>query len=161
MFSPLHYLFSAPTPPPADVRVVPCTGLDLCVRKVVLTTGFVIDARLDTKKLEDSLALLVERKFPRAGARLALRNDVRLVSRLLLWGRAPENLCRAMSFKFLTHSMRKRRRSRLRRRSILSHTLPACGLQSSTCGTRHRASRGYALPHQLNPTSGATHVLGR
>ncbi|KAJ7930489.1 hypothetical protein B0H13DRAFT_1595168 [Mycena leptocephala] len=75
MFSPLHYLFSAPTPPPADVRVVPCTGLDLCVRKVVLTTGFVIDARLDTKKLEDSLALLVERKFPRAGARLALRND--------------------------------------------------------------------------------------
>ncbi|KAJ7930494.1 hypothetical protein B0H13DRAFT_2309446 [Mycena leptocephala] len=74
---PLPLLLSAPrpTPPPANVHIVPCTGVDLYGRNVVLTTGFVINARLDTKKLEDSLALLVERKFPRAGARLALRND--------------------------------------------------------------------------------------
>ncbi|KAJ7331408.1 hypothetical protein DFH08DRAFT_1083911 [Mycena albidolilacea] len=74
MFSRLHSLFFAPTPPPADVRVVPCTGIDAAPRQLVVTTGFIFDARLDTKKLEDTLALLVERKFPRAGARLALRN---------------------------------------------------------------------------------------
>jgi hypothetical protein len=86
MFSRLHSLFFAPTPPPADVRVVPCTGIDAAPRQLVVTTGFIFDARLDTKKLEDTLALLVERKFPRAGARLALRNGVRLFPNVLLWG---------------------------------------------------------------------------
>jgi hypothetical protein len=90
MLSLLHSLFSAPTSPPADVRVVQCTGLDLYARHVVLTTGFVIDARLDPKKLEDSLALLVEQKFPRAGARLALRNNVRSFPKVLPRDRAPE-----------------------------------------------------------------------
>ncbi|KAJ7197768.1 hypothetical protein GGX14DRAFT_667550 [Mycena pura] len=77
MFSRYLSLLSAPWPtsPPANVRVVPCTGVDLYGRNVVLTTGFVIDGCLDTKKLEHSLTLLVERKFPRAGARLALRNN--------------------------------------------------------------------------------------
>ncbi|KAF8186864.1 hypothetical protein K438DRAFT_1835157 [Mycena galopus ATCC 62051] len=76
MFSRLYSLFVTPSPtlPPADVRVVPCSGIDLAGRDLVVTTGFVIDARLDTKKLEDTLAVLVEQKFPRAGARLALRN---------------------------------------------------------------------------------------
>src|ERR1700761_8992592 len=80
MFSRLFSLFStpAPTPPPADVHIVPCTGMDLSSRRFVVTTGFIIDARLDPKKLEASLLMLVERKFPRAGARLAHRNGVRV-----------------------------------------------------------------------------------
>ncbi|KAJ6582967.1 hypothetical protein DFH09DRAFT_1145039, partial [Mycena vulgaris] len=50
-------------PPPEGMRTVPCTGLDLGSRDIVLTsTGFIIDRRLN--------------KFPRAGARLALRNGV-------------------------------------------------------------------------------------
>ncbi|KAJ7930485.1 hypothetical protein B0H13DRAFT_1858618 [Mycena leptocephala] len=58
----------------SNVRVVPCSGFDISPRQVVVTTGFVIDTRLDATKLQHSLALLVEQKFPRAGARLALRN---------------------------------------------------------------------------------------
>ncbi|KAK7019123.1 hypothetical protein R3P38DRAFT_2715268 [Favolaschia claudopus] len=74
MFSRLRSLFFTPTPPPNDARVVPCSGVDLAGRDVVVTTGFIIDARLDVKKLEETFSLLVEQKFPRAGARLALRN---------------------------------------------------------------------------------------
>ncbi|KAJ6557927.1 hypothetical protein B0H19DRAFT_1070521 [Mycena capillaripes] len=55
---------------------IPCTGLDLGARDLVLTTGLIIDARLDAKKLEQTFSILVERKFPRAGARVALRNGV-------------------------------------------------------------------------------------
>ncbi|KAJ6481608.1 hypothetical protein DFH09DRAFT_1213597 [Mycena vulgaris] len=55
---------------------VPCTGLDVARRDVVLTTGLIIDRRLNSKKLEQSLSTLIEQKFPRAGARLALRNGV-------------------------------------------------------------------------------------
>ncbi|KAJ7099971.1 hypothetical protein B0H15DRAFT_944350 [Mycena belliarum] len=70
-------LFSAhEAPPPQEIRVVPCTGLDVAARAVVLTTGLVIDARLDSKTLEQTLAKLIEHKFPRAGARLAYRNGV-------------------------------------------------------------------------------------
>ncbi|KAJ7432208.1 hypothetical protein B0H11DRAFT_1760867 [Mycena galericulata] len=78
MFSRFFALFStrAPTPPPAGMRIIPCTGLDLSSRDMILTTGLVIDARLDAKKLEESLSMLVEQKFPRAGARVALRNGV-------------------------------------------------------------------------------------
>ncbi|KAJ7185825.1 hypothetical protein C8R46DRAFT_880912 [Mycena filopes] len=75
MFSLLRSFFSATlTPPPADVRCFPCTGIDISARDVVLTTGLIVDARLDTEKLEDTLTTLVTHKFPRAGARIALRN---------------------------------------------------------------------------------------
>ncbi|KAJ7065048.1 hypothetical protein C8F01DRAFT_983836 [Mycena amicta] len=75
MFSGLSRFWTpAPTPPPPEVRIVPCTGIDVAVVDVVLTTVFVVDARLDPKKLEDSLSRLIVCKFPRAGARLALRN---------------------------------------------------------------------------------------
>ncbi|KAJ6591560.1 hypothetical protein DFH09DRAFT_974716 [Mycena vulgaris] len=65
-----------PKPAPASMRIAPCSVLDVEKRDAVLTTGLVIDARLDTQKLEHSLSILVERKFPRAGARLAIRNGV-------------------------------------------------------------------------------------
>ncbi|KAJ7800355.1 hypothetical protein B0H14DRAFT_2899976 [Mycena olivaceomarginata] len=67
MASRLWSLFGSPgdaTPPPADMRCIPCSGLDISVRD------------LTRKKLEQSLTTLVERKFPRAGARLALRNGL-------------------------------------------------------------------------------------
>ncbi|KAJ6572286.1 hypothetical protein B0H19DRAFT_1231794 [Mycena capillaripes] len=63
-----------PQPAPAGMRVVPCSALDVEKREVVLTTSLVIDARLNAAKLEHSLSTLIERKFPRAGARLAIRN---------------------------------------------------------------------------------------
>ncbi|KAJ7683438.1 hypothetical protein B0H17DRAFT_1227528 [Mycena rosella] len=59
---------------PEGMRTIPCTALDLTAALVVFTTGLVIDTRLDTSKLQGSLFELVEHKFPRAGARLALRN---------------------------------------------------------------------------------------
>jgi hypothetical protein len=66
------------TPPPG-MRTIPCTMLDISTaRDLVLTTGLVINARLDTKKLDQTLSTLVQSKFPRAGSRLALRNGVRL-----------------------------------------------------------------------------------
>ncbi|KAJ7487258.1 hypothetical protein B0H11DRAFT_1114982 [Mycena galericulata] len=78
MFSRFLSIFSTrtPTPPPAGMHPIPCTGLDLTAREVILTTGLMIDARLDAKKLEETLLTLIERKFPRAGARIALRNGV-------------------------------------------------------------------------------------
>ncbi|KAJ7454168.1 hypothetical protein FB451DRAFT_1049809 [Mycena latifolia] len=71
-------LFSAheATPPPAGMRTIPCTGLDLLIRSVVVTAGFIIHAQLDAKRLEDALKAVIERKFPRVGARLARRNGV-------------------------------------------------------------------------------------
>ncbi|KAJ7289113.1 hypothetical protein C8J57DRAFT_1459205 [Mycena rebaudengoi] len=66
----------APDPPPADMRTLPCTGLDLLVPNNIITTGFIIDTRLDAKLLEQTLSTLVEFRFPRAGARLARRNGV-------------------------------------------------------------------------------------
>ncbi|KAJ6465784.1 hypothetical protein C8R45DRAFT_492379 [Mycena sanguinolenta] len=77
MLSWILSLFSRPenTPPPAGVRTIPCTSVDrLAAAHLVLTTGLVINARLDAKVLEESLSRLIERKFPRAGARLAFRN---------------------------------------------------------------------------------------
>ncbi|KAF7301962.1 hypothetical protein MIND_00762300 [Mycena indigotica] len=62
------------TPPPPGMHVVPCTGVDLVALDLVLTTAFIVDAKLDPRKLEETLLLLISRKFPRAGARLALRN---------------------------------------------------------------------------------------
>ncbi|KAJ7449108.1 hypothetical protein B0H11DRAFT_1743793 [Mycena galericulata] len=56
--------------------IIPCTGLDISYRDTVLTTGLMIDARLDAKKLEETLSTLIEHKFPRAGARIALRNGM-------------------------------------------------------------------------------------
>ncbi|KAF8162476.1 hypothetical protein K438DRAFT_1858665 [Mycena galopus ATCC 62051] len=61
---------------PSPHRCIPCSAIDVCVRELGLTTGLIINARLDAKKLEQSLTMLVERKFPRAGARLAHRNGV-------------------------------------------------------------------------------------
>ncbi|KAK7044864.1 hypothetical protein R3P38DRAFT_2766426 [Favolaschia claudopus] len=65
-----------PTPPPEGMRCIPCSGQDLVVRDLVVTTGFIINMRLDAKALEQSLTKLVQNRFPRAGARLALRNGV-------------------------------------------------------------------------------------
>ncbi|KAF7373715.1 hypothetical protein MSAN_00582500 [Mycena sanguinolenta] len=63
------------TPSPTGVRTIPCTAVDLfAANGLVLTIGLVINARLDAKLLEESLSRLIERKFPRAGARLAFRN---------------------------------------------------------------------------------------
>ncbi|KAJ6465808.1 hypothetical protein C8R45DRAFT_939394 [Mycena sanguinolenta] len=63
------------TPPPAGVRIIPCTAVDrLASHRIVFTPGLVINTRLDTKILEESMSRLIEHKFPRAGARLAFRN---------------------------------------------------------------------------------------
>ncbi|KAK7000343.1 hypothetical protein R3P38DRAFT_2561648 [Favolaschia claudopus] len=77
----LSWLFSSPsnpsppTPAPPGTRVVPCSILDLNVaQEWVYTVGLVVPARLDPHKLKESLLMLIERKFPRAGARLAFRN---------------------------------------------------------------------------------------
>ncbi|KAJ7664764.1 hypothetical protein B0H17DRAFT_1256017 [Mycena rosella] len=70
-------LFSTSTAPPPDgVRTIPCTAMDLGMVDLILTMGLVIDARLDAKKLQETLSTVVERKFPRAGGRLSLRNGV-------------------------------------------------------------------------------------
>ncbi|KAF7297095.1 hypothetical protein MIND_00942400 [Mycena indigotica] len=65
-----------PTPPPENADVIPCTGIDLAARRMVVTTGLIVDCKLDPNKLQTTLASLVEHKFPRAGARLAFRNQV-------------------------------------------------------------------------------------
>ncbi|KAJ6465781.1 hypothetical protein C8R45DRAFT_492299 [Mycena sanguinolenta] len=66
---------NANTPPPAGVRIIPCTALDrMIANRLVLTPGLVINVRLDVKILEESLTRLIEHKFPRAGARIAFRN---------------------------------------------------------------------------------------
>ncbi|KAF7373691.1 hypothetical protein MSAN_00580100 [Mycena sanguinolenta] len=63
------------TPSPAGMRTIPCTAVDrFFANGLVPTLGLVINARLDTKILEESLSRLIEHKFPRAGARLAFRN---------------------------------------------------------------------------------------
>ncbi|KAJ7065049.1 hypothetical protein C8F01DRAFT_787112 [Mycena amicta] len=62
------------SPPPSGVHIIPCTGIDLNARDLVMTTAFILDGRLDAKQLETSLSLLVESKFPRAGARLVKRD---------------------------------------------------------------------------------------
>ncbi|KAJ7691565.1 hypothetical protein B0H17DRAFT_1010970 [Mycena rosella] len=67
---------SIPSPPPAGMRTVPCTRLDSWACNGVLTASLLVDARLDAKIMEQNLSTLVERKFPRAGAQLALRNGV-------------------------------------------------------------------------------------
>ncbi|KAJ7914768.1 hypothetical protein B0H13DRAFT_2324954 [Mycena leptocephala] len=67
---------SPPTQPPDGVHIIACTGIDLGPRRMVVTTGLIIDGQLDPKKLEISLSSLIAKKFPRAGARLALRNGV-------------------------------------------------------------------------------------
>ncbi|KAJ7734554.1 hypothetical protein DFH07DRAFT_928442 [Mycena maculata] len=69
-------MFSARTPPPESMRTVPCTGFDLVALDLILTTGLIINTRLESKKLEETISTLVERKFPRAGARIARRNGV-------------------------------------------------------------------------------------
>ncbi|KAF8169589.1 hypothetical protein K438DRAFT_1983193 [Mycena galopus ATCC 62051] len=56
------------------MRVVPCTGVDVGFRDILVAIGLVIDARLDSNKLEETLWKVVEHKFPRAGSRLAYRN---------------------------------------------------------------------------------------
>ncbi|KAF8180438.1 hypothetical protein K438DRAFT_2021337 [Mycena galopus ATCC 62051] len=61
--------------PPAGMRVVPCTGVDVGFRDILAAIGLVINARLDSDKLEETLWKLVEHKFPRAGSRLAYRDD--------------------------------------------------------------------------------------
>jgi hypothetical protein len=74
------------TPPPAGVRIIPCTAVDrFAAHRHVLTPGLVINARLDTKILEESMSRLIEHKFPRAGARLAFRNGVRHIHWYNLW----------------------------------------------------------------------------
>ncbi|KAJ7612687.1 hypothetical protein FB45DRAFT_759814 [Roridomyces roridus] len=65
---------SEPTPPPHGMRTIPCSGFDITPIVMILTTGLIIESRLDARKLEGTLTTLIERKFPRAGARIALRN---------------------------------------------------------------------------------------
>ncbi|KAJ6494388.1 hypothetical protein C8R45DRAFT_824603 [Mycena sanguinolenta] len=66
----------APSPPPLGFRTIPCTALDVSKSRGIVTIGFVINARLDPKRMEATLSKLVEHKFPRAGARLAFRNGL-------------------------------------------------------------------------------------
>ncbi|KAJ7628465.1 hypothetical protein FB45DRAFT_38471 [Roridomyces roridus] len=61
---------------PVPYDVVPCSALDTERRDTVLTTGLVVDAKLDAQLLKDALFTLVEHKFPRAGARLVERNSL-------------------------------------------------------------------------------------
>ncbi|KAJ7099972.1 hypothetical protein B0H15DRAFT_503638 [Mycena belliarum] len=61
---------------PLTVDTVPCSALDLIARDLVLTTGFIVNARLEAKKLEETLSTIIVHKVPRAGARVALRNGV-------------------------------------------------------------------------------------
>ncbi|KAJ7634556.1 hypothetical protein FB45DRAFT_744239 [Roridomyces roridus] len=56
------------------MRTIPCGGVDLGAVDMILTTGLIIDSRLDAGQLENRLVTLIEQKFPRAGARIALRN---------------------------------------------------------------------------------------
>ncbi|KAJ7634552.1 hypothetical protein FB45DRAFT_1056565 [Roridomyces roridus] len=65
---------SQPTPRPDGMHTIPCSGVDLVTIGTILTTGLIIDARLDARKLEATPTTLIERKFPRAGARIARRN---------------------------------------------------------------------------------------
>ncbi|KAF7369771.1 hypothetical protein MVEN_00309200 [Mycena venus] len=79
MFSWLSSLFSTPkaTPPPPGMRTIPCSAVDLSTaRDLVLTTGLVINARLDPERLEETLSKLIQSKFPCAGGRVAFRNGV-------------------------------------------------------------------------------------
>ncbi|KAJ7099974.1 hypothetical protein B0H15DRAFT_877227, partial [Mycena belliarum] len=62
--------------PPSTVDAIPCSGLDLTVLDLILTTGFIVNARLDAKKLEETLSTIIAHRLPRAGARIALRNGV-------------------------------------------------------------------------------------
>ncbi|KAF7369439.1 hypothetical protein MVEN_00273200 [Mycena venus] len=59
---------------PDGMRTIPCTALDVIGRDIILTTGLIVKAKLDPKRLEQTLSKLIEIKFPRAGARLAFRN---------------------------------------------------------------------------------------
>ncbi|KAJ7627269.1 hypothetical protein FB45DRAFT_1082492 [Roridomyces roridus] len=67
-----------PTPPPPGVHTppIPITALDHVMRDIIVTNGLIVDARLDACKLENTITVLIERKFPRAGARIAFRNGV-------------------------------------------------------------------------------------
>ncbi|KAF7328102.1 hypothetical protein MSAN_02490000 [Mycena sanguinolenta] len=80
MLSRMRSFLTGFTPPepaiPKDRHRIPCAGLDLEARDVVLTNGLVIDKRLDVEKLEKTLFTLVQTKFPRAGARLVLVNGI-------------------------------------------------------------------------------------
>ncbi|KAF7325958.1 hypothetical protein MKEN_00446700 [Mycena kentingensis (nom. inval.)] len=76
MLTFISRLWSEQTPPPPGMRVVPCSPLDIPTIDMVLTTSWVVDARLDPRILEETLKVLVEKKFPRAGARLVRRNGI-------------------------------------------------------------------------------------
>ncbi|KAF7376807.1 hypothetical protein MSAN_00098100 [Mycena sanguinolenta] len=65
-----------PTPPPPGFRIIPCTGVDLSLRREMAPMGLVINARLDPSRMETTLWTLMEHKFPRAGSRVACRNGV-------------------------------------------------------------------------------------
>jgi len=76
-FSRLFSLFfGRPTPPPKDADTIPCSAIDLQGRDMILTYAFVVNRQLDCEKLRASLFELVETKFRKAGARLALRNRI-------------------------------------------------------------------------------------
>ncbi|KAJ7116208.1 hypothetical protein C8R43DRAFT_902454 [Mycena crocata] len=67
---------AALTPPPPGMRITPCTALDLRPRFEIVTHGLIVAAKLDAKQLEGTLSSLIRHKFPRAGARIALRNGI-------------------------------------------------------------------------------------
>ncbi|KAK7000318.1 hypothetical protein R3P38DRAFT_3617110 [Favolaschia claudopus] len=67
----------ATVPPPLGMRIVPCSPVDDSgPREWIMTVGLVVPTQLDPRKLEESLLKVIEHKFPRAGARLALRNGI-------------------------------------------------------------------------------------
>ncbi|KAJ6458834.1 hypothetical protein C8R47DRAFT_1328108 [Mycena vitilis] len=56
--------------------IAPCSAFDLAKRTGVQTTALIVSARLDPERLKESLCAVVERRFPRAGARLGKKYGV-------------------------------------------------------------------------------------
>ncbi|KAK7022421.1 hypothetical protein R3P38DRAFT_2533285 [Favolaschia claudopus] len=64
-------------PPPSGMRIVPCSPVDDSgPRDWIVNLGLVVPSELCPTRLEDSLLKVIEYKFPRAGARLGLRNGI-------------------------------------------------------------------------------------
>ncbi|KAJ6476039.1 hypothetical protein C8R47DRAFT_1052356 [Mycena vitilis] len=58
-----------------EVEIVPCNGIDLQTRHIVVTYGLVVNARLDPEKLRQSLWEVVGARFRKVGSRLVYRNS--------------------------------------------------------------------------------------
>ncbi|KAJ7092514.1 hypothetical protein C8R43DRAFT_1081975 [Mycena crocata] len=67
---------AAPISPTPGMRTIPCSGLDLRPRYLVITHGLIINGQLEPTILKETLSELIRQKFPRAGARIAQRNGM-------------------------------------------------------------------------------------